>query len=121
MGIAAFLFGVPSALSHGASDLFTNMSITLPWTDAIIGFQEIVDYIFGTFFIVVVALTTCLYVAWKLPIENIVGELDQGSPAFKAGNFASRAFVFFIRFVCPTVILLVLLNMMGVFGIFAGA
>ncbi|MEQ8363270.1 MAG: sodium-dependent transporter [Cyclobacteriaceae bacterium] len=121
VGIAAFIFGVPSALSHGASDLFTNMSITLPWTDAIVGFQEIVDYIFGTFFIVVVALTTCLYVAWKLPIENIVGELDQGSPTFKAGNFASRAFVFFIRFVCPTVILLVLLNMMGVFGIFAGA
>jgi NSS family neurotransmitter:Na+ symporter len=121
VGIAAFVVGVPSALSHGANDLFSNMSITLPWTNAIVGFQEIIDYFFGTFFIVVVALTTCLYVAWKLPIENIVSELDQGSPAFKAGNFASRAFVFFIRFVCPTVILLVLLNMMGVFGIFAGA
>ncbi|MCB0489134.1 MAG: sodium-dependent transporter [Cyclobacteriaceae bacterium] len=121
VGIAAFLFGVPSALSHGASDTFTNMSISLPWTDAIIGFQNIVDYFFGTFFIVVVALTTCVYVAWKLPINNIISELDQGSPAFKAGNFASNAFVFFIRYVCPTVILLVLLNMMGVFGIFAGA
>lgn len=121
VGIAAFLFGVPSALSHGASETFSTVSVTLPWTSAIIGFQEIVDYFFGTFFIVVVALTTCLYVAWKLPIENIVNELDQGSPAFKAGNFASNAFVFFIRYVCPTVILLVLLNMMGLFGIFAGA
>lgn len=121
VGIAAFLFGVPSALSHGASETFSTVSVTLPWTSAIVGFQEIVDYFFGTFFIVVVALTTCLYVAWKLPIENIVNELDQGSPAFKAGNFASNAFVFFIRYVCPTVILLVLLNMMGLFGIFAGA
>jgi NSS family neurotransmitter:Na+ symporter len=121
VGIATFLVGVPSALSHGASDLFTNLRFSLPWTGDILGFQNIVDYIFGTFFIVVVALTTCLYVAWKLPIENIVGELDNGSPSFKAGNFASKAFVFFIRFVCPAVILLVLLNMMGVFGIFAGA
>lgn len=121
VGIAAFIFGVPSALSHGASDAFTQMSVSLPWTEAIIGFQNIVDYFFGTFFIVVVALVTCVYVAWKLPIENIVNELDQGSPAFKAGSFASNAFVFFIRYVCPTVILLVLLNMMGLFGIFAGA
>ena len=121
VGIAAFLFGVPSALSHGASESFTNLTIALPWTGDIIGFQNIVDYFFGTFFIVVVALVTCVYVAWKLPIENIVNELDQGSPAFKAGNFASKAFVFFIRFVCPIVILLVLLNMMGLFGIFAGS
>lgn len=121
VGIAAFIFGVPSALSHGASESFTNMSIALPWTGDIAGFQNIIDYFFGTFFIVVVALATCVYVAWKLPIENIVNELDQGSPAFKAGNFASNAFVFFIRYVCPIVILLVLLNMMGLFGIFAGA
>lgn len=121
VGIAAFICGVPSALSHGSSDFFTTISMSLPWTGAIVGFQNIVDYFFGTFFIVVVALATCVYVAWKMPIASIVGELDQGSPAFKAGNFASKAFVFFIRFVCPVVILLVLLNMMGLFGIFAGS
>ena len=121
VGIAAFLVGVPSALSSGASDLFTNMSVSLPWTGAIVGFQGIMDYFFGTFFIVVVALATCVYVAWKLPINIIVNELDQGSPSFKAGNFASKSFVIFIRYVCPTTILLVLLNMMGLFGIFAGS
>ncbi len=121
VGLAAFVVGIPSALSSGASDLFTNMSVTLPWTTPIIGFQGIMDYFFGTFFIVVVALATCVYVAWKLPITIIVNELDQGSPSFKSGNFASKAFVFFIRYVCPTVILLVLLNMMGLFGIFSGS
>jgi NSS family neurotransmitter:Na+ symporter len=121
VGIAAFLFGVPSALSHGASEAFTSASLSLPWTGAIVGFQNIVDYFFGTFFIVVVALATCVYVAWKMPIQNIVNELALGSPAFKAGNFASTAFVFFIRFVCPIVILLVLLNMMGLFGLFSGS
>ncbi len=121
VGIALFVFGIPSALSWGASDIFTDMALPLPWLDEPkVGFQNIVDYLFGEFFIVVVALVTCIYVAWKMPINNIVSELDNGSPRWKAGTFASNAFVFFIRFVCPLVILLVLLNMVGVFGTFAG-
>ncbi|MEQ8302616.1 MAG: sodium-dependent transporter [Cyclobacteriaceae bacterium] len=122
VGILVFIVGVPSALSHGASNFFTNISMSLPWLDAPkVGVQSILDYLFGEFFIVIVAFTTCTYVAWKLPIKNIVGELDQGSPEFKAGSFASNAFVFFIRYVCPIVILAVLLNMLGVFGVFVGA
>ena len=120
VGILVFLFGIPSALSHGASDLFTNMSMTM-FGDTITGFQGIIDYWFGTFFIVVVAFVTCVYVAWKLPIENIVNELAEGSERFVAGGTASKTFVFFIRYIGPIVILAVLLNMMGVFGIFAGA
>ena len=74
----------------------------------------------GTFFIVVVALVTCVYVAWKLPIENIINEMAEGSN-FKPNTLASKTFVFFIRFIGPIVIAAVLLNMMGVFGVFAGA
>lgn len=118
VGIALFLVGIPSALSSGGSEFFSNMSVTI-FGDTYTGFMDILDYFFGTFFIVIVALITCVYVAWKMPIENIVSEIDQGSK-WTAGTFASKAFVFFIRFVCPVVILLVLLNMMGVFGIFAG-
>ncbi len=121
VGVLLFIFGIPSALSWGASDMFTEMSLSLPWLDAPkTGFQNIVDYLFGEFFIVVVALVTCIYVSWKMPINNIVSELDNGSPRWRAGTFASNAFVFFIRYVCPLVILLVLLNMVGVFGTFAG-
>jgi NSS family neurotransmitter:Na+ symporter len=119
VGILVFLFGIPSALSHGASDFFTNMNIHVFGAD-VIGFQGIVDYWFGTFFIVVVALVTCVYVAWKLPIEMIVNEMAQGS-SYEPDSIQLKIFVFFIRFIGPTVILAVLLNMMGVFGIFAGA
>ena len=119
VGILLFVVGVPSALSKGGSDFFSNMEITV-FGDTYVGFQDILDYFFGTFFIVVVAFVTCIYVAWKMPINNIVSEIDTGSPRWKAGTFASNAFVFFIRFVCPIVILLVLLNMMGLLGIFAG-
>jgi NSS family neurotransmitter:Na+ symporter len=119
VGVLVFIFGIPSALSHGASDLFTNMNMHVFGTD-VTGFQGIIDYWFGTFFIVVVALVTCVYVAWKLPIENIIGEMAEGSN-FKPDGLASKVFVFFIRFIGPIVITAVLLNMMGVFGFFAGA
>jgi neurotransmitter:Na+ symporter, NSS family len=120
LGVLVFIIGVPSALSSGGMKFFTELHLDI-FGNSINGFMDILDYFFGTFFIVVVALVTCLYVAWKMPINNIVSELDQGSPEFKAGGFASNAYVFFIRFVCPIVILAVLLNMMGVFGVFAGA
>jgi neurotransmitter:Na+ symporter, NSS family len=120
LGIIVFIVGVPSALSSGGAELFTDIHLRI-FGNSIHGFMDILDYFFGTFFIVVVALVTCVYVGWKMPIEHIVGELDKGSPEFKAGGFASNTFVFFIRYVCPIVILAVLLNMMGVFGVFAGA
>lgn len=121
VGIMLFIVGIPSALSKGGNAFFTEMSVQLPWMDdPAVGFQDILDYFFGTFFIVVVALVTCIYVAWKIGAEKIVGELVQGSENFKAGTLKAKGFVFFIKFVCPLVILAVLLNMLGVFGFFAG-
>ena len=81
VGIMVFVVGIPSALSHGASDFFTNMNIHV-FGQEVTGFQGIVDYWFGTFFIVVVAFVTCIYVAWKLPIELIVNENGQGVRVF---------------------------------------
>lgn len=121
VGLMLFVVGIPSALSKGGNAFFTEMSVQLPWMDdPAVGFQDILDYFFGTFFIVVVALVTCIYVAWKIGAEKIVGELVQGSENFKAGTLKAKGFVFFIKFVCPLVILAVLLNMLGVFGFFAG-
>jgi NSS family neurotransmitter:Na+ symporter len=120
LGGIVFIVGIPSALSSGGAQLFTDLHITV-FGNKVNGVMDILDYFFGTFFIVVVALVTCVYVAWKMPIKNIVTELSHGSDMLKEGSFSSKAFVFFIRYVCPVVILAVLLNMMGVFGVFAGS
>ena len=119
VGGLIFLFGVPSALSSVDGNFFATMSVP-SFDGPKTGFFDILDYYFGTFFIVIVALVTCIYVAWSMPIKNIVSEIDTGSPKWKEGTFASNAFVVFIRYICPIVILAVLLNMMGVFGAFAG-
>lgn len=119
VGILLFIVGIPSALSQGGSAFFSKMQIVM-FGHQYTGFQDILDFFFGTFFIVLVALVTCIYVAWKMPVNKIVSELDTGSPTWKAGSLASSIFVFFIRYVCPITILLVLLNMMGLLGFFAG-
>jgi neurotransmitter:Na+ symporter, NSS family len=81
------------------------------------GFLSILDYYFGTFFIIVVAFTTCVYAGWKINVKDLVKELGEGSPTFRSAVWAQQAYVFFIQYVCPLLILAVLLNMMGVFGL----
>ena len=48
-----------------------------------------------------------------------MSEIDRGSK-WKVGTFQANAFKFFIRYVCPVTITLVLLNMMGYLEHFAG-
>ena len=77
------------------------------------------DYYFGTVFIVVVALATAVYVGWIMKIDRVVDEIKTGSSLFSkkiAGLELSAFWVFFIKYVCPIVIGLVFLNMIGVFG-----
>ncbi len=79
VGAMVFLVGIPSALSAGGSAFFTDMKVTVFGGTEVKGFLDILDYFFGTFFIVVVALVTCVYVAWKSADRfNIVNELSYG-------------------------------------------
>jgi NSS family neurotransmitter:Na+ symporter len=128
VGALVFLFGIPSALSSVDGSIFheSQMSMRVFGVDEngdpnmANGWFGIIDYWFGTFFIVIVALVTCVYVAWKIPTPKFVGEISEGAPGWHEGSTAMKIFIVFIKFVCPIVIGLVLLNMMGVLGVFAG-
>lgn len=125
VAIIVFLVGIPSALSYGGSSFFTNMSLpTLDGGMTSDGFFGILDYYWGTVFIVLVALTTSLYVGWGMDVNKIKDEIGDGAPIFFKNVVGSISFadiwVFFIRYVCPIVILLVFLDMMGLFGEAAG-
>jgi len=121
VAIIVFIVGIPSALSFGGSEFFSTMSI--PKIDGGMtgdGFFGIMDYYFGTLFIVVVALATALYVGWVMKIDRVVDEIKEGSNFFGKQLIGSISFstmwVFFIKYVCPIVIGLVFLNMTGMFG-----
>ncbi len=126
--VAALLLivGIPAALSYGGNEFFTQMSIpTLDGGMTSDGWFGMLDYYFGTLFIVVVALITSLYVGWGMDTNLIKEEVGEGSSFFKkslVGNISfATIWVFFIKYVCPIVILLVFLDMIGVFGVTGSA
>lgn len=117
IGALAFLVGIPSALSGGASTFFTTVSINFFGTVKT-GFLDIMDAIFGSLFIVIVCLMTALYVGWVLKPQAISDEIGQGSEFYHKklifGISPSQLWIFFIKYICPIVILLVLLATIGV-------
>ena len=119
VAIVAFLFGIPSALSNGSSEFFSSLHINILGVEKK-GFMDIMDYLFGTLFMMVVVLATCLYTGWVMKTETIATEIELGAPGFKTSRIFGvapyRIWMAMIRFVCPVIIGMVILNMFGVFG-----
>ena len=118
VGILAFLVGIPSALSGGASHFFTELTIPYFGGTVKTGFLTIMDSVFGELFIVVVALMTSVYAGWFTNTKKLADEIAHGSKFFNkpiAGSLTwSGLWVFFIKYVCPIVIGLVLLSTTGI-------
>ncbi len=107
VGIAAFLVGIPSALSFGASEWLSSISL-LGKT----GFLEIVDHLFGNFVIIFFALLTTVFVGWVWGHRHAIKELATGAAGFArpliGGLSAGDIWAFFIRFIAPIVIFLMI-------------
>ncbi len=107
VGIAAFAVGVPSALSFGAVDWLSNLQFM-----GKTGFLEIVDHVFGNFVIILFALLTTVFVGWVWGHRHAMQELAQGAAGFAravvAGISPGDVWAFFVRFVAPIVIFLMI-------------
>ncbi len=119
VAIAAFLLGIPSALSTGAIESLSIINVDFLGVIKT-GVMDIFDYLFGSLFMMMVVLSTCLYTGWFIKTELLVDEIEKGAPGFKSSKILGIApykiWLFMIRFVCPVIIGLVILNMFGVFG-----
>lgn len=116
VGALAFVVGIPSALSGGASTFFSTLHITF-FNTTKTGFLDIMDAIFGELFIVIVALMTSIYVGWIMKTKLVAEEIGKNSPFFFKPLIGAVSpatiWTFFIKYVCPIVIGLVLLSTMG--------
>lgn len=114
---AAFLVGIPSALSSGGLPLFTDLHIHILGIEKS-GFLDIMDFLFGTLFMLIVVLATCIYTGWFMNMNKLVDEIELGSPGFKSGNILGiapyKVWVNTVRFICPVIILLVVLSVLGI-------
>lgn len=113
VGISAMALSVPSALSQIPGTFFANLHINF-FGNRLESFFGIMDFVFGTFAVIVICLMLALYTGWASKISDYADELASGAPGFK-GPFRA-GWMFFIKYVCPIVIILLILNMLGVMG-----
>ena len=114
VGIFAFLIGIPSAMANGGSEFFSNMELM-----GKTGFLDIMDQVFGTLCLIVISLSLSIYVGWIWKTEPAVKEISEGCPWFTqpmvAGISPAQIWAFFVKYICPVVISLVLVNALGLF------
>ncbi len=109
VGVLTFLIGLPSALSQGTVAGLSNMD-WLFGADGLLGqhdFLSIMDAIWGNLALALGALLISIFVGWIWGADRAAEALQQGS---RVGFRLVRVWQFFIQYVCPVVIFIILLN-----------
>lgn len=107
LAAVVFVVGLPSALSQGTSEFFSGVSLF-----GQTGFLDIMNFIFSDLSLPIGGLLLCLFVGWVWGVERSSQEILEGAPPSTTRIISGWNVL--IRFVCPAVILIVLLN--TVFG-----
>jgi NSS family neurotransmitter:Na+ symporter len=113
VGIAAMLVSIPSVLSYEEGNFFADLSLNFLGTE-LKGFFGIMDFVFGTFSGILICMILALYTGWARKIGDFAGELYMGAPGFT--GIYRKGWIFFIKWVCPIVIGIVILDLIGVFS-----
>jgi NSS family neurotransmitter:Na+ symporter len=106
-----FLVGIPSALSQGAVEFFSNFSL-LPKRLSGPDFLSQMSFIFGTFSLAFGALLLSIFIGWIWGVDRANDELNQGCAGFRKIQWL---WGFMIRYFIPLTILILLLNIFGFF------
>jgi NSS family neurotransmitter:Na+ symporter len=110
--LLTFLVGVPSALSQGASHFWSSGG-WIPERLTSPDFLSQMSFIFGDFSLAFGALLLSIFVGWVWGANNAADELAHGSNFFAKTR---QGWIFFIRFVVPIVVFVILLNVFKTFG-----
>ncbi|BCE14965.1 hypothetical protein RSC3_02321 [Bacillus paralicheniformis] len=102
-GIAIFLFGIPSALSYGVLQDVSIFNLSI---------FDAADYLVSNILMPLGALLIAVFVPLKIPKEELFAELREGS---KISRKWFAAWLLLIRYAAPIVIIVVFLDVIGVF------
>jgi len=106
-----FLMGLPSALSQGASEYFTNFG-WLPERLTSQDFLSQMSFLFGDFSLAFGAFLLSIFIGWVWTAEKAADEIELGSPVF---NKLKIVWIFVIKYFIPIIVFIILLNLFGVF------
>jgi NSS family neurotransmitter:Na+ symporter len=106
-----FLVGIPSALSQGAVDFFSNFAF-LPKRLSDPDFLSQMSFIFGTFSLAFGALLLSVFIGWIWGADKANDELNRGCTMFRKIGWLWK---FLIQYFIPLTIFILLLNIFGFF------
>lgn len=95
MSALAFVLGIPSALSFGASSLFTRLPLVGK------GFLDVANIILGNYSLIFGSLLIALFVSYKWGIKAVVAEVTKENNVF----YFRKTWAFLIRYITPIAIL----------------
>jgi neurotransmitter:Na+ symporter, NSS family len=108
VGGVVLLFGIPSALSAGSVGFLTDLPF---WNGT--AFLDMMDFLFGTIALPFTGMMITIFVGWKWTISKASKEIAEGNHHFI--GVQSKVWGFIIRYVCPLIILGILLHSAGIF------
>lgn len=114
IGAITFVLGLPSALSQGAVPALSDLTLIFG-PNGFFGqrdFLSMMDFIWGNVALTVGALLLSIFVGWVWGIDAAEKEIIQGS---NVRRNVVRIWAVFIRYICPVIIFIVLLNLFGLF------
>ncbi|HGY55583.1 MAG TPA: sodium-dependent transporter [Caldithrix abyssi] len=111
VAFVAFLLGLPSALSQGASAYWSHFG-WIPKRLASQDFLSQMSFIFGDFSLAFGAFVLSIFIGWVWGAKYAADEIETGSSAFSKGR---QLWIFMIRYFIPVIIFLILLNLFGIF------
>ncbi|MGD9489202.1 MAG: sodium-dependent transporter [Calditrichaceae bacterium] len=112
--VAAFTFmiGLPSALSQGANEFFSNFG-WLPARLTSPDFLSQMSFVFGDFSLAFGAFFLSIFVGWVWGADKAADEIELGGSSFAKTR---KIWIFMIRYFIPVVIFVILLNLFGIFN-----
>ncbi|HPG39367.1 MAG TPA: sodium-dependent transporter [bacterium] len=93
----AFIIGIPSALSQGASQWLSSLPLVH------LSFLDLANVLLGNYSLTVGAFLIAIFVAYKWGIKSTRQEIEAEGNVFHFG----RIWSFLIRFICPVAILII--------------
>jgi NSS family neurotransmitter:Na+ symporter len=108
VGAIVFVVGLPSVLSQGANKALSEMTVL-----GNTSFLFIMDFFWGNLSLAIGAFFLSIFVGWVWTAKRAGAELHEGS---SSSDGWVRIWGFFVRWVCPVVILIVMLSLFNVFG-----
>jgi neurotransmitter:Na+ symporter, NSS family len=109
----AFLIGLPSALSQGSVEIFTEFGV-VPTKFSDPDFLSHMSFLFGDISLTVGALFLSIFIGWIWGAKNAAAEIAEGSKIFKS---IMGIWIFMIKYFIPIVIFLFLLNTLGIYNL----